>query len=273
MEPNFKLAIGTYTIRKFHSGEIQVAAKTTSPINTITGSVLSSDHIIELLQLVEALRHNEGNLLDLVMPYCAFSRQDRRCNLGESFSLRVFTDLINSCNFISVTTYDNHSLVSTALINNCTDVPVAELVQAVPSIASYDFFVSTDAGANKKVFECSKRFNVPMIRADKSRDTATGAITSTDVYATADQLDGATILIIDDICANGRTFIELAKSLKVIQPNVTVHLYVTHGFFSNDTALLVGAGITHFITTDSVTLLPAGKFVRPGEHSITVINI
>ena len=112
-----------------------------------------------------------------------------------------------------------------------------------------------------------------MIRADKSRDTLTGEITSTEVYTTAERLDGATVLIIDDICAGGRTFIELAKSIKAIQPNVTIHLYVTHGFFDHDVGLLIDSGITQFITTDSVTQLPAGSFSRPAQHTVVITNI
>ena len=258
MKPNFKLTNGDYLVKKFDSGEIQVTL--TADVEalascTITGSVLSSDHIIELLQLVEALRHKGDYYLELIMPYCAFSRQDRRCNDGEAFSLKVFTNLINSCNFDSVVTYDNHSDVSTALLNNCTNIHVKDSPYLDSADNFYDYYISPDAGANKKVLECSKNINVPMIRADKVRDTTTGDITHTEVFATADQLDGKTVLIIDDICANGRTFLELAKAIKVIQPNTTIHLFITHLFAPNGLEHLKDAGISKFITTDSVCTL------------------
>ena len=251
--------------------------------NIITGSILSSDHIIELLQLVETLRYTlPTTKLRLIMPYCAFSRQDRRCNRGESFSLKVFTSLINSCKFESVTTYDNHSDVSTALLNNCRNVPVADILYKTVqdnfcnivgyppygydfSDHDYDFYISPDAGANKKVLGCSKQFQVPMIRADKSRDLLTGNITHTEVFTTAEQLNNKTVLIIDDICAGGRTFIELAKALKRIQPNVIIHIYVTHGFFEYGLDELTKAGISKFITTDSVCTLE--------DSSLTIIKI
>ncbi len=276
LEPNFTVEPrGNYEVTKFPSNEIQV---THSPVftsiigkATITGSILSSDHIIELLQLVETIRFERPEVqLTLVMPYCAYSRQDRRCNLGESFSLKVFAQLINSCNFHKVLTWDNHSDVSTALINNCINASVAQILtqadrlliknnkpgQITESLFSdiYDFLISPDAGANKKVFECSKAFNIPMLRADKVRDTKTGNILETVMYATAEQLDGKTVLIVDDIVQGGRTFEELAKAIKAIQPNCTVHLYTTHGFFSHQFRMsyLQTAGISKFITTDSV---------------------
>ena len=254
MKPNFKLSSSSYSVMQFPSGEIQVTLGTSSatrihPIR-ITGSILSSDHLMELLQLVEAIKSNwKVQDIELVMPYCAYSRQDRICNEGESFSLKVFTNLINSCNFTKVITFDNHSDVSTALINNCYNVPVHQLL---PDVSIYDYFVSPDAGANKKVFACSQQFNIPMIRADKIRDVSNGKILDTQVFATADQLKDKTVLIIDDIAANGMTFWQLAKTIKEIEPSCNIHLYVTHGFFNAGFNKLKEAGINKFFTTTSV---------------------
>lgn len=273
MKPNFKLENGNYSVSKFSSGEIQVTlTKDVGVLDncTITGSVLSSDHIIELLQLVEVLRFEGTYYITLIMPYCAFSRQDRRGNQGEAFSLKVFADLINSCGFDSVITYDNHSYVSTALLHNCTNMPVHESSYLDSTDNFYDFYIGPNAGASKKVLECSKKFQVPMIRADKVRDTSTSEITHTEVFTTTEQLDGKTVLIIDDICAGGQTFIELAKVLKSIQPNVTIHLYVTHGFFQFGFEQLVEAGITQFITTDSV-ISPA--YEANNFSHVTVIHL
>ena len=267
MQPNFKLREGSYELMQFPSGELQVRLNILDQLysspnstNTIIGSILCSDHIIELLQLVDALKYNKPDInLDLVMPYCAYSRQDRICNPGESFSLKVFTNLLNSCNFSNVITWDNHSEVSTALINNCYNISVAKLLANFDSnivdyidINQYDFFISPDSGANKKVFNCSQTFNKPMIRADKTRDVTNGKILETIIYATSDQLKNTTVLIIDDIAANGRTFEELAKAIKAIEPSCQIHLYVTHGFFNSGFNKLKEAGISKFYTTNSV---------------------
>lgn len=271
MQPNFKLRIGDYNLMQFPSGELQVKLNISShicyhsengenPTNTITGSILCSDHIIELLQLVDTLKYNKPDInLELVMPYCAYSRQDRICNPGESFSLKVFANLLNSCNFSKITTWDNHSEVSTALINNCHNNSVAKLLKRIYyqdsmilDMDQYDYFISPDAGANKKVFNCSQAFNKLMIRADKTRDVTSGKILETLVYAAPVQLRNSTVLIIDDICQGGRTFEELAKAIKAIEPTCDIHLYITHGFFNSGFNKLKEAGISKFYTTDSV---------------------
>lgn len=248
MNPAFTLKGEEYKVFKFPTGEVQVTLMKYYPKRTqttITGSVLSSDNLMELLQLNDALIRAGYKEIHLVMPYCAYSRQDRVCNYGESFSLKVFTQLINSCNFASVTTWDNHSDVSTALINNCTNIHVKDLIEPV-SNNEYDYLVSPDAGANKKVFTLSQSIKIPMIRADKIRDTATGNIIDTQVYTTKEQIEGKRLLIVDDICAGGRTFKELAQKLKSIA-NCNIDLYVTHGFFNNSVDVidsLVDSGIS-----------------------------
>ena len=256
MTPNFGLSKMTYKVMKFPSGEIQVTLN--KPLYNVThtniiGSILCSDHIIELLQLVETLRYIYPKIeLTLKTPYCAYSRQDRRCNAGESFSLKVFAQLINSCNFASVTTWDNHSDVSTALINNCTNIHVKDLIEPV-SNNEYDYLVSPDAGANKKVFALSQAMKIPMIRADKIRDTATGNIIDTQVYTTKEQIEGKRLLIVDDICAGGRTFKELAQKLKSIA-NCNIDLYVTHGFFNNSIDVInsiLASGISYIHTSNN----------------------
>ena len=249
MKPAFTIQGEPYEVFKFPTGEVQIRLTGKGHIHskkpTITGSILSSDNLMELLQLNDALIRAGYKEIHLVMPYCAYSRQDRICNPGESFSLKVFAQLINSCNFASVTTWDNHSDVSTAISNNCTNIHVKDLIEPV-SNNEYDYLVSPDAGANKKVFDLSKRMKIPMIRADKIRDTATGNIIDTQVYTTKEQIEGKRLLIVDDICAGGRTFKELAQKLKSIA-NCNIDLYITHGFFNNSVDVidfLVDSGIS-----------------------------
>lgn len=274
MEPNFSIDNIFYSIWKFPSGEIQIKITTLDSYDAdtiyITGSILCSDHIIELLQLVEAIRCSSPSCrLVLKMPYCAYSRQDRRCNPGESLSIKVFASLINSCNFDNVITYDNHSDVATALINNCIHVPVDLLLERRIYPQIYSYLISPDAGADKKVFNVSKVTGIPVINASKIRDTTTGNITKTIVHTTYEELEDKTVLIVDDICQGGRTFEELAKALKAIEPSVIIHLYVTHGFFSSGFGRLREAGISKFITTNSVY----SHNNRTNTSDVSVINI
>lgn len=265
MTPNFQIDIGTYSVKKFKSGEIQVKLEgkyiSIDDDLVIEGSILNSDHLMELCQLVDAFRHYSPDIkIILVMPYCAYSRQDRRCSKGEAFSLKVFTNILNSLNLNKIFTVDNHSDVSTALINNTGNFKVNELLNPENKVLvgeyptnTADFLVSPDAGANKKVQAISSELKIPFIRADKVRSLEDNSVSNTIVYATPEQLDNKTLLIVDDICDGGRTFIELTKAIKAIQPNCTVNLYITHGFFTYGINHLYESGINTIYTTNSVS--------------------
>jgi len=265
LTPNFTGTMLEYRVWTFPSGELGVVITSFQRMQVtpmrIVGSVQSSDHIMELLLLVNALRVLEGDRpIHLVMPYCAYSRQDRVCNHGESLSVKVFAQLINSCNFASVACYDNHSDVSTALINNCISIDLSMIFEKWGGDnLLYDYLLSPDAGANKKVFRLAKELQVPTIRADKVRDTITGEITGTTILADKQIKLHSDILVIDDIAANGGTFIPIVKKLHDIDPTFNVDLYVTHGFFHSGVDKLLEAGYRRIITTNSVCTIDHPK--------------
>ncbi|KAG1390037.1 hypothetical protein G6F58_013116 [Rhizopus delemar] len=89
--------------------------------------------------------------------------------------------------------------------------------------------MAPDAGARKRVQALAKKLGVADVRfAEKVRDPQTGRITEPRV---PDDIPAQPVLVVDDICDGGRTFLELAAALrdKTRQP---LYLYVTHGLFS-----------------------------------------
>lgn len=269
MEANFKIEVTNtkigggvafdnidYKVSKFNAGEINVRVSNVHYTDsfetiTITGRIISSNDIMELLLLNDAIdRMFRFKRKNLDMSYVPYSRQDRVCNIGESLSIKVFANLINSCNFDTVLTQDNHSDVSTALINNCQNIEVQSIVNKI-HLSKYDYIISPDAGANKKIFKVSQSANVPMVQADKIRDTATGEISHTIVHSDWQELGGTNAIIVDDICDGGRTFLELAKVLKSMDVR-SIDLYVTHGIFANGLEAMKDAGIENFYCSNNL---------------------
>lgn len=206
----------------------------------ITAFLKNSDDIMLLLNLTDAIKYQYGfnATIHLVLNYCPYARQDRVCDKGESFGLKVFANIINTSSFASVGIIDPHSDVAPALFTNGYGVDLAESFDK-KYVENIDYLVSPDAGSNKKVFKVSQKYNTPMIRADKLRDLTNGQILETIVYA--EDLTGKRVLIVDDICDGGRTFTELAKQL--INKGASVDLYITYGIFSKGKEVLKMAGI------------------------------
>lgn len=223
---------------RFSGGEIQVrlGADILGPAVNITALLASSDDIMELLLLTDALRRARPGIdIRLVAPYLPYARQDRVCSPGEALSLRVICDLINSQRYSRVEIWDAHSDVAPALLSNCTNYHASRFLRRFTQ--GREILVSPDAGANKKVQECAKLFRTQMVRADKTRSVATGEITGTVVYS--EHVGKQDFLIVDDICDGGRTFIELAKVLRP-KTDGKIYLYATHGIFSKGVEVFEG---------------------------------
>lgn len=244
----------------FSGGEVNVTLPSVLPYEitdyAIKVKIKSSQDLIELLMVKDALDRKYVSMpvcSGLAIPYLPYARQDRVCNPGEALSIKVLANLINSMNFDVVETFDNHSDVSTALINNCWNYSAAHLMDRSESINNIltkpdVVLCSPDAGATKKTYEIAKRFGgLRILHADKIRNTKTGEITSTEVYCGA--LEGQDVFIADDICDGGMTFIKLAEALKAKGAG-DLYLYVTHGIFSKGLEPL--SAYKKIFTTDSL---------------------
>lgn len=224
----------------FNGGERHIRLENPGPYVNATFEVearmTSPYDIIDLLLVTDALRQAGTNIqIDLLMPYVPYARQDRVCAVGEPLSARVFCDLINSQGYNLVEIWDAHSDVVPALLNRVRNIPSSHFVGQLfvtteRVLHEAPTLVAPDAGALKKVGAIAKLYGLEVIRADKTRDTKTGEITGTVVYS--DYVCDTDLLVVDDICDGGRTFLELAKAMRPLTSGKLI-LYVTHGIFSN----------------------------------------
>jgi ribose-phosphate pyrophosphokinase len=198
----------------------------------ITCRITNAEGIMEVLLAKDALDRLGFKVVSLALPYIPYARQDRVCDTGEAFSLKIFTNMINSANFNKVTVFDPHSDVAPALIDRC-DIKsnLFFVLKTLASIHTPVYLISPDAGSNKK---CNKIYaSIPgfrgLIKCDKTRDPKTGNISGFEVLT--DDLHGYPCLIVDDICDGGGTFIGLAEELKAKRAG-DLYLFVTHGIFS-----------------------------------------
>lgn len=222
-------------------------------IPTVVARIHNAEDIMKLALIKSALDELGVEHVKLVLPCVPYAQQDRVCNRGEAFSLKVFGNLINEMDFMFVTVLDPHSDVTKACINNLIIRTQKDIIHAWPEFVNriqLDMvLVSPDAGANKKLGDIAAYLgHSSFIRADKVRDLLTGKIKETIVYAK--DLNGLTMVVIDDICVGGKTFTEVAAALKA-QGAAKVVLYVTHGIFSKGVQSVLDGGVDKIWTTNS----------------------
>ena len=204
---------------------------------TITCRYKGSDDLVDLILIVNALRHSRRNIrIHLVIPYFPFARQDRVMVNGEPHALQAVVQVINMLNFDEVFCLDPHSDVLEGLFppgkfGYEAQWDIWQSIQATPAPGAVVALVSPDAGALKKIYKLANLLKWPVIQASKERDVSTGEILSTSFDC--EYLTGYDELyIVDDICDGGRTFIELAKVIRNRGFTGKLILCVTHGIFS-----------------------------------------
>lgn len=208
-----------------------------------------------LAQLVDAVRHvTDIAVSHLELAWLPWARQDRHMVNGDSFALKVFANQLNTLNFSKVFLLDPHSDAAAAAINN--SVVIAQetclmksenLLQAIST--GKLMLVAPDAGALKKIHNVAKASGArDYAILTKERDVATGNLTGFSLVS--GNVAGKDVLIVDDLCDAGGTFIGSAQVLRDAGAR-SVSLYVTHGVFSKGVENLLNNGIDAIYTTTS----------------------
>ena len=222
----------------------------------ITWNFENERELIDLVSLKELINGH----IHLHIPYLPYARQDK-CRTGEwrqnlssneknnvTFNLKVFAEILNLCQFDLVTAVDVHNENETLkFIQNFKNIPMTEIINKLAD--EYDVVLFPDDGAAARY--SSRIGNSKQFTCTKERDQATGQILSHKCPQLAYPMVGS-VLIVDDICDGGATFISIGKMLKKQKVNFKVGLYVTHGIFSKGKQVLLDAGIQNIYCTNSL---------------------
>lgn len=215
-------------------------APTLDQVDRITWCYDNDAEIFTLWALVNQIREmkDRDRIIGLEMPYIPHARQDRNVS-NRLFTLKYFAKLLNEMKFEYVKVLDPHSDVSTALIDNVRITTAEDLLTDF----HFDGIVMyPDNGAAKKHGATDQN-----IIGNKHRNSD-GRIID---YELLNFKEGTkNVLIIDDICSYGGTFVAAAKALKT-RGVEHIDLYVSHcevNIFKGE----VFDYIDNVYTTDSV---------------------
>ena len=186
-------------------------------ITLVYDSILNSgSHIIEL---------------ELNIPYLPYARCDRVFEKGNPNSLKVFMEFLESLTGLTrITTCDIHNKDATTSYK----LPLYEINQLECFKSSlrydtkleYDLVLAPDKGSVDKAKSIADYLGIPIFYCGKERDITTGKIIKSTIPERVN-FKGKKVLIPDDICDGGYTFIKLAELLKESGVKI-VDLYITH---------------------------------------------
>lgn len=195
--------------------------------------------------------------LYLELPYVPHARMDRVYSEHDFFMLKMFANFINSFHFRRVYISDPHSSVVNALIENVKSNDMKYVIENVIRNYSPDFIFYPDGNAAKKY---SRFIDFPhYFSGEKHRDWETGKIDWKKYRIVENDIDikGKDILIVDDICSRGGTFLCASEELKRRGAN-KIYLYITHceNSIFEGKVLQEESPIDKVITTNSILTKP-----------------
>jgi ribose-phosphate pyrophosphokinase len=216
-------------------------AKVCNPDATIEWEFENEAEIIHVLQLADLCNACTAgmNQVKLYMPFLPYARQDKGINNHSTFALKTFMSILCSqTRFSQIKIIDAHSPVNATgwarVLNVLPDERIREVIDEVKP----NLIVFPDAGAGQRGYNTQ---GVTSFNLEKKRNQETGEIEGLKTALPLD-LRKLKLLIIDDICDGGKTFIEAAKLLYNLGA-AEVHLYTTHGLYTKGTECLKEAGI------------------------------
>lgn len=204
----------------------------------------------------------------LDMPYIPNARQDRVKNEEDVFTLKYFAELINSLEFKEIHVLDAHSNVSLALLDRVKQTTpqkyIGKVIRQIEEKTDKKLLMFyPDEGACKRY---SEMVNLPYCFGIKNRDWKTGNITNLSIFGELSLIEGSNVLIVDDICSFGGTFLYAAREL-IKYGAKNIYLFVSHCEQSIlDGELYKSKQLTHIFTTDSI-------FFQKDNPYITVLPL
>lgn len=198
-----------------------------------------SDIFYDLMQICWCIEEHYGEnprgWLKLMIPYLPHGRADRVFEVGMCNLKEKTLELLSSM-FKEIIVENPHSDVSH--FNNVTTIGQMSCLGFLVNPNKYDYIVAPDKGAYDKVKIIADTYELGLICFNKVRNVSTGHIISIDTDF-KDNLEGKRILVADDICDGGGTFIPVAKKLRELGAE-KVDLYVTHMIASKGLDLFRG---------------------------------
>lgn len=212
--------------------------------------ITCADDLFCLMQIGDVLKRQEMIIHTLFISYLMSSRCDRLFDINRPFSLKLVANIINDIGALNVTIVEPHSDISILLIKKSGGI-----------FTTYDFFRAEILHGNKGLDivialpdkGAKRRYgfntNLPTVTCNKVRDPESGKLLSFEVETEDVDCKDKDIVLMDDLCDGGGTFLGLAPKLRELAPK-SLSLLVTHAI-QLDGIRKVAEVYDHVYITDS----------------------
>ncbi len=208
--------LGDCEVSRFGDGEISISIRESVRgtnsflIQPLCGPI--NESIMELLIIVDALYRASVKSLNVVVPYYAYARQDRKTRARDPITAKLLADLITAAGASRVVTMDLHA----GQIQGFFNIPVDHLT-ALPILAKYfkqkkiknGVVVSPDLGGVTRARDLAHRLSMPIAIIEKKRPAPNQA----EIMNIIGDVEDKTAIFVDDMIDTGGTIALGAQAL------------------------------------------------------------
>ncbi|MDR0826066.1 MAG: ribose-phosphate diphosphokinase, partial [Mycoplasmataceae bacterium] len=224
------------TVARFADGEIIVRPETSVRYRAIT--VIQSltkpvnESLMELLITIDALKRASADAINVVIPYYAYARQDRKTLGREPITSKLVASLLERAGASRVAIIDIHSEQTQGFFDIPMDTLKATFLTVKEAIKKINCknltIVSPDYGGVKRARQIAATLNVPLAILDKRRPNPNMA----EISNVLGDVKGKDCLISDDMIDTAGTMVAACKVLKDHGAK-SITIAVTHGILSD----------------------------------------
>jgi ribose-phosphate pyrophosphokinase len=242
-------------LTRFSDGELRVQIN--EPVREKRVFIIQSlcspanDNIMELLLLIDAVKRASAKEINVVVPYYAYARQDRKDQPRVPISAKLLAKLIETAGADRIITVDLHA----EQIQGFFEIPV-EHITALPLFGKYlenlnleDLvIVSPDAGGAKRANKLAKKLGAELAIIYKMRPRPNAV----EVFDVIGNVEGKNCVIVDDIVDTAGTLVAAADML-LKKGAKSVRACITHGVLSGPAVeRLNNSSLEELVITDTI---------------------
>jgi ribose-phosphate pyrophosphokinase len=253
---HFGTQLGQTNVLRFSDGEIQPAYLESvrgCTVFIVQSTFPPSDHLMELLLLIDAAKRASADQVVAVIPYFGFARQDRKDRPRSSIGAKLVANLLIAAGVDRIMTMDLHA----DPIQGFFDVPVDHLYASslfVPYIQSLNIpdlaIAAPDMGGTKRANAYARFLKAEMVICYKLRKKANVV---EEIKAIGD-MEGKNIVIVDDMIDTAGTAC-LAAEMMMNEGAKSIRMVATHAVLSGPAyERIENSLLTEVIVTDSIPL-------------------
>lgn len=229
--------LGQITVRRFSDGEVRVEChESVRGCDVFVVQSLSPpvhDHLMELLILIDALRRASAARITAVIPYLAYSRQEKQVAPRTPVPAKLIADLLTCSGVQRIISMDLHDEAITGFFH----IPVDDL-SALSLITHYFrmrprdgwVVVAPDAGAVRLARAVAQKLSAPIAVAY----ARTGRLSEPVHIRFAGEVRGLKPLIIEDMIVTGQRVELCVKALLRQQCAPEIRVAATHGVLAGE---------------------------------------